>query len=188
MDRKEQFQLIPGTKKKLGIKVAGENKFLYISSAILGAVLVTSFAFNRYEVSLSNKLTSIDSQLTELEQQRDLKREKDLKTIQHQIENTSALMGDHIYWTKGLSRIASLMQSGVQINDLSYDGLGKVSMDVLALNYTVLAKQIASFIYDDSVKDVSVSKIISFPNGSLKFDLVLFVDESKLIKRQLENK
>ena len=180
---KEQFQLIPETKKKLGIKVPGENRFLYVSSVILGAVLVTSFAFNRYEASLFSKLTSVTDQLIELEQKRDLKSEKDLEILQHQIENTATLVDEHIYWTKGLSKITNLMQSGVQINSLNYDGLGKVSMDVLASNYTVLAKQIASFVYDDNIKDVSVSKITPFPNGNLKFDLVLLVDELKLIKK-----
>jgi hypothetical protein len=48
MDFRNQFQLLPGTKKRLGIKVPGENRFLYAGSAILGAVLVTSFAMNRY--------------------------------------------------------------------------------------------------------------------------------------------
>ncbi|OGM96888.1 MAG: hypothetical protein A3B86_00020 [Candidatus Yanofskybacteria bacterium RIFCSPHIGHO2_02_FULL_38_22b] len=182
MDSKDQFQLIPGTKKKLGIKVPGENRFLYISSAVLGAVLVTSFAFNRYEASLSNQLNSVNNQISELEQQRDLKSEQELKVLQYQIENTSALIGDHIYWTQGFSTIANLMQSGVQINSFNYDGLGKVSMDLLASNYTVLAKQIAAFVYEDKVKDVSVSTITPFPNGSLKFDLVLLINE-RLIKK-----
>lgn len=182
MDSKDQFQLIPGTKKKLGIKVPGENKFLYISSAILGAVLVTSFALNRYEASLSNQLTSSNNQISELEQQRDLKSEQELKVLQYQIENISTLIGDHIYWTQGFSTIANLMQSGVQIKSFNYDGLGKVSMDLLASNYTVLAKQIAAFVYEEKVKDVSVSIITPFPNGNLKFDLVLLIDE-KLIKK-----
>ncbi len=182
MISKDQFQLIPRNKKRLGIKVPGENRFLYISSAILGAVLVMSFAFNRYEASLSKQLASVNKQLSELEQQRDLKSEQELKVLQYQIENTSALINDHIYWTQGFSTIANLMQSGVQIKSFNYDGLGKISMDLLASNYTVLAKQIASFVYEEKVKDVSVSIITPFPNGSLKFDLVLLIDK-KLIKK-----
>ena len=182
MENKGQFQLTPGTKKKLDIKVPGENRFLYIASVILGAVLVTSFAFNRYEASLSGQLTSIDNQISGLEQQRNVKSEQELKVIQYQIENTTALIDDHIYWTQGFSTIANLMHSGVQINSFNYDGLGKISMDLLALNYTVLAKQIAAFVYEEKIKDVSVSVITPFPNGNLKFDLVLLIDE-KLIKK-----
>lgn len=183
MNDKEQFQLITGTKKKLGIKVPGENRFLYIGSAIVGAVLVTSFAFSRYEASLSSKLTSVNNQIMELEQKRDLKSEQDLKTIQHQIENTTVLIDDHIYWTQGLSKITSLVQSGVQIKTFNYDGLGKISMDALASNYTVLAKQIASFVYEDSIQDVSVTKITPFPDGRLKFDITLLIDDLKLTKK-----
>lgn len=186
MDNKNQFQLIPGTKKKLGIKVPGENKFLYIGSAILGAVLVISFALSRYDTSLSNQLIAVNNQLRELEQMRDLKNEQDLKTLQYQIENTSSLIGKHIYWTQGFSTITNLMQSGVRITSFNYDGLGKVSMDLLASNYTVLAKQIASFIYEENIKDVSISKITPFPDGSLKFDLVLIINE-RLIKKIPEN-
>ena len=184
MSDKEQFQLIQGTKKKLGIKVPGENRFLYISSAILGVVLVGSFAFRSYEESLSSKLDSVNKQLIELEQKRDLKSEQSLKILQRQIENTSSLINDHIYWTQGFAKITSLMQGGVQINSFNYDGRGKISIDALGINYTVLAKQIASFVYDDSIKDVSVSKITSATDGRLKFDIVLIIDESKLIKNR----
>ena len=182
MNGKDTFQLIPGTKKKLGIKVRGENRFLYIASAILGAVLVTSFAFNRYESNQMGQLNTVTDQIGDLENQRDLKNEKELKILQRQIENTESLINRHTYWTQGFSTIASLMQSGVKINSFNYDGLGKISMDLVALNYNVLAKQIAAFVYEEQIKDVIVSVITPLPNGTVKFDLALVINE-KLIKK-----
>ena len=46
MDGIEGLQLLPGTKKRLGIKVPGENRFLYIGSAVLGAIIVATFWLN----------------------------------------------------------------------------------------------------------------------------------------------
>src|SRR3989344_242053 len=70
MYKEEGLQLLPGTKKRLSFKVPGENRFLYIGSAILGAVIVLSFALGRYELALRSQVEQVNTQLVNLEQKR----------------------------------------------------------------------------------------------------------------------
>ena len=85
MNGNGEIQLLPGTKKRLGIKVTGENKFLYIGSAILGATIVIAFWFNFSVRSLEVEVKNLDEQLFILEQQRDKKAETNVQTIRQQI-------------------------------------------------------------------------------------------------------
>ena len=186
MNVKDQFELLPGTKKRLGIKVPGENRFLYIGSAILGAVLVTSFALTRYDNNLSSQVADLSIQISAVDQKRDRKGEENLRIAKQQIEVTQSLIREHVYWTKGLSRIASLVQADIQLESLVDEGADEVIIKALAGSYTALAKQIASFVYDDVVKDVSVGRISPSVTGSLEFDIKLTVDVSKFLKQQPE--
>ena len=81
MNGKDGLKLLPGTKRKLGIKVPGENRFLYVGSAIMGAVLVTMFALGRYQASLEKQVELINNQLVESERARDKKGEQNLITL-----------------------------------------------------------------------------------------------------------
>ena len=162
MDNKDQIQLLPGTKKRLGVKIPGENRFLYIGSAIFGAVLVIIFALNAYEAKLNKQIDNVDTQLLALEQKRDKKSEQNLKIIKEQLDTTSSIIKDHIYWTQGLNKITSLLQNQIQIDSFSNNlGGNGITMKAFAKSYAVLAKQIASFLYDDSIKDVEVGRISS---------------------------
>lgn len=185
MDSKEQFQLIPGTKKKLGFKVPGENRFLYIGSAILGAALVTIFALNSYETKLMGQINNLNEQFLALEQKRDKGGEKNIKTIKEQIDIDTDLIRNHIYWSQGLQKIVSLLQNQISIISFSNSEsiTNEIAIRAYADNYTVLAKQIASFVYEDSIKDVSVSNVTPFPDGRLRFDFTLIIDENRLLKK-----
>ena len=119
----EELQLLPGTKKRLGIKIPGENRFLYIGSAILGATIVTVFWFNFNIKSLENEIKSIDEQLFVLEQKRDKKTERNIQTIRQQISLTSEFINQHVYITKAFSKLESLMQENIQITNISYDAI-----------------------------------------------------------------
>src|SRR3989344_5826238 len=108
MDDREKLQLLPGTKKRLGIKVPGENRFLYIGSMILGAVLVTTLALGQYRNSLQANLKRIEDQFVALEQSRNKGAEQDLKLFKDRVDLTSRLLSEHVYWTKALSAIVGL--------------------------------------------------------------------------------
>src|SRR3989338_3191099 len=100
MDGRDGLQLLPGTKKRLSFKVPGENRFLYIGSAILGAVIVLSFALGRYELALRSQVEQVNTQLVDLEKKRNKGEEEGLRILKDRLTLTSELLSGHVYWTK----------------------------------------------------------------------------------------
>ena len=184
MEGRNQFQLLPGTKKRLGIKVPGENKFLYIGSAILGAVLVASFAMDRYTGNLIKQVGDLNGQIIAIDDKRNPEAEKNLKVIKNQIDTASKLLANHVYWTQGLDKISSLIQGQVQLTSVSDLGSDKIGLGLIATSYSVVAKQISALIYDDSIEDIEVGKITLSSNGRIEFSVSLIFTKSKLTKKQ----
>lgn len=183
MNGKDVLKLLPGTKRKLGIKVPGENRLLYIGSAILGAVLVTMFALGNYRSSLEKQLGRLSDQLTESERSRDKKGERNLKILQERMTLVSSILEEHIYWTRAFSLIESLLQGQVRFQSFSgFTDDSKISIQGQATSYTVLAKQLAAFFTDPSVVDISLGKASVSPDGTVEFGLEIIFNKSKLIQ------
>src|SRR3989338_1141278 len=184
MNVKEKLQLLPGTKKRLGIRVPGQNRFLYLGSMIFGAALVTTLALGQYRDSLQSNIKKIDDQLVSLEQRRDKRAEQDLKLFKDRIELTSRLLSDHIYWTKAISVIVNLLQTDVRFKAFSGDAsTAKINIVLQATNYTVLAKQLAAFLTEDGILDISISKKTTSSIGFLETSLEIQFDKSKIIRK-----
>ena len=184
MDGKTELQLLPGTKKRLGIKVPGENRFLYIGSAILGAILVSMFALGRYQASLENQVKNVNEQLSALEQKRDKKGEQDLKLFKDRVAITSDLLDQHIYWTQAFSTMVGLLQSNVRFKNFSADtSTGKMSINIQAASYTALARQVASFLTEESISDLSLGKISAETAGYLETGIEIKFNKQKLLQK-----
>lgn len=185
MSGKDELKLLPGTKRKLGIKIPGENRFLYVGSAIFGAVLVVMFAFGRYQSSLEKQLGQLNNQLDESERTRDKKGEQNLKILKERMILVSNILEEHIYWTKAFSLLESLLQEQVRFK--SFSGLtddSKIRIQGQAANYTVLAKQLASFFTDRSIVDISLGKVSVSPDGMVEFSLEITFNKSRLIQKK----
>lgn len=181
MDGREGLQLLPGTKKRLGIKTPGENKFLYVGSAILGAALVTVFAMGHYETSLKNQVKQLNDQLVALEQKRNKKDEAELRLVKDRMMVTGDLIKNHPYWTQAFSWFENLLQSEVQVKGMSLDKSGKITFSAVATSYTVIARQLAVLLTDDKIKDLKFGGIKSSTDGGLEFGMELNVDLSRII-------
>jgi len=185
MNGKEDIQLLPGTKKRLGIKVTGENRFLYIGSAIFGASIVATFWFNFDIKSLESQMNSIDEQLFILEQKRDKRAEENVQTSRQQIASTIQLIDDHIYLTKAFSKIESVTQENIQVESITYDLIGnKIAITAKATSYTVIARQLAALLSDDNILDVSLGKMTPSLDGIIEFSMELSYNSSKLLKNK----
>ncbi len=180
----EGLQLLPGTKKRLGIKVPGENRFLYIGSAILGAAIVASLWFNFSTQNLKNELKSVDDQISATDQKRNKQAEANIRLIQHQLDLTSNLINEHYYFSQSLLKISSLMQEQVQLANISINQVGKISFGGFAGGYAIIAKQVAAFLADDSVKDLTIGKMKSQTDGTIEFGMDILFDEAKLLQRK----
>ena len=182
MDGRDRLQLLPGTKKRLGLKVRGENRFLYIGSAILGAVLVLSFAFGRYETSLRGQTDQLNDQLVALEQKRNKGDEKGLVILKDRLALASKLLDDHVYWTRAVNTIESLIQSEVQFESFSgsiHDGT--INIKAKTASYIILARQIASFLTGPGIQDVVIGQIQPLSNGLIEFELQIKFNKKDFI-------
>lgn len=183
MDGRDGLQLLPGTKKRLGIKVPGENRFLYIGSAILGAVIVTSFWLNFSSNALRGELKSLDDQLAVLDQKRNKQAESNIRLIQRQLALASELIDGHVYYSQAILKLSSLTQENIQIENLAVGSDGKMIFGGLATNYTVIARQMAALLADDSVIDLTLGKMESQGNGMIKFGMDVVFDKAKLLQK-----
>lgn len=184
-DQKGGLQLLPETRRKIDIKVPGENRFVFIGAAILAAALVLFLGINFYANHLIDKIAGIDNDLTNLEKQRDKKNEESLLLLNKQLSLISKLLDDHIYWSKGMAKIEGLLQNQIQFRTFSASAPdSKFSFKALAANYTVIARQIASFVSDEAIKDVSLNSVNTLTDGKLEFDMRLDVDKTSFLKQQ----
>ena len=185
MDVRDRLQLLPGTKKRLGIKVRGENRFLYIGSAILGATLVTMFAFGRYESSLQSRVEQLNTQIADFEKTRNKNEEQNLRLVKERIETANRLLDGHFYWSKALDTVVGLLQSEVRFKSFAGDvTTGKISINVQALNYAVLAKQIASFLTEESISNFTLSKITPAASGILETGIEINFNKERLLQKK----
>lgn len=173
MDERNQFQLLPGTKKRLGIKVPGENKFLYIGSAILGATLVIIFAINNYESSLMSQVKQLNDQIFSIEQKRNKGDEANLRATKDRLSLTHDIIDKHVYWSQGFSWFGSMLQNEIQIRSIVLANDGKFNFLGTAANYAVLAKQIASLLSDEKITDLTIGKIEATSVGTIDFGIDL---------------
>ncbi|KAF0190310.1 MAG: Uncharacterized protein FD167_6133 [bacterium] len=181
MDGRDILQLLPGTKKRLGIKVPGENKFLYAGSAIFGAVLVTVFALGRQEVSLKANIKQINDEIVAQEQKRNKNDEAEIRSTKDRLSLIQDLIDKHVHWTQAFTWLEGMLQSSVQIKNVSMTAEGDLDITGRATNYTIMARQIAAFLTDDRVIDLQIGKIGSNSEGMIDFDLSLKVDFTKII-------
>lgn len=136
-----------------------------------------------YSNSLSNQITADDEQLATLEKQRDKKAEQSLITLSKQIDITNQILKNHVYWSVGLSKIESALQNNIQFK--SFSGIlseGRFNIRALGDNYTTIAKQLAAFVADDSVKDVTLDGVNALTSGKLDFNAKIEFDKTKFLK------
>lgn len=173
--------MLPGTKKRLGIKVPGENRFLYTGSAVLGAALVILLAFSQYNSSLVNQIKRLNEELMAFEQKRDRNEEAELRLTRDRLMIITDLIKNHTHWTGFFSWFENLLQREVQVEGLSAKRDGEVTFSAKAGNYTVVARQLAVFLSDDKIKDVTLGEIVSSADGTVEFGIELIVDLNKII-------
>jgi len=156
---------------------------LYIGSVILGAVLVSMFAFGRYELTLEDRIGQINDQIVVLEQSRNKNEEKNLRLVKERIVLTSRLLNDHIHWTKAFDSVTGLLQNGIRFKSFTGDtATSKININVQATNYTVLAKQAAAFLTEANLSDFSLSKIAPLTSGILETSFDFSFSKEQFLK------
>ena len=183
MPDQNRLQLLPETRRKIEVKIPGENRLIYAGITVLVLMLVLTGGLYFYKSTLEDTKTGLDEQIINLEKERDKKVEANLLTLSKQLSLISTLLDSHIIWSKALSKVENLLQPQVQF--LSFSAAvsdNKFEFKALATSYTVVARQIASFVSDDSIEDVTLNSIRVLTNGKLEFGIKLEFNKIKFLK------
>lgn len=177
------LQLLPETRRKIEVRVPGENRLIYAGITILVLMLIVVGGLYFYKNGLENTVAELDAQILNLEKDRDKKVEANLLTLSKQLSLISTLLDSHIVWSKAFGKVEGLLQPQVQF--LSFAAAvsdNRFEFKALASNYTVLARQMAAFVSDDSIKDMSLTDVHVLTTGKLEFSIRLEFDKSKFLK------
>lgn len=185
MKDKGGLQLLPENRKRIDVIIPGENRLTYIGTTLVVLILVMTGGLWLYSNSLANQITADDAELAALELQRDKKAEQNLITLSKQVNLTGQILKNHTYWTLGLSKIESALQNNIQFKSLSAIlGEGTIRIRALSDNYTTIAKQLAAFVADDAIKDVSLDGVSTLTSGKLDFNAKIEFNKAKFLNKQ----
>ena len=177
------LQLLPETRRKIEVKVPGENRLIYAGTTVLILMFVLIGVLYFYKSSLEDTKIGLDVKITNLEKERDKKVEANLLTLNKQLSLISTLLDSHIIWSKAFNKVEGLLQPQVQF--LSFAAAvsdNRFEFKALANNYTVVARQIAAFVSDDSIKDISLTNVHVLTTGKLEFSIKIEFDKTKFVK------
>ncbi|MEK7582254.1 MAG: hypothetical protein AAB452_00105 [Patescibacteria group bacterium] len=183
MADKGGIQLLPETRKKIEVKIPGENKMLYIGAGFLIAVLVLFGVAKAMTSKLEAQITEQNVSLRNFENNRDKEAEKKLLALSKQSASISSFLTNHIFWTIALGKIERALQQQVKVVSMNATvSTHTVTLNAVAPSYTVIARQMASLVADDGVTNVDISGAKSTNAGSYEFNITLQFDESKFLR------
>ena len=175
-----ELQLLPEktTRVQLGApRKLGSGVLSLVIALVLWAGL---FFYNR---NLASRVQELDAQFIAFNQARDLDQEGRVNEVRSKLQQSSALLDEHILWSKGFQKIQSLTLPSVQFQSLitSVPEL-KFEFKAAAPNMTAIARQGANFLTDASVADLSISQIKVLTSGQTEFVIRLTFDRDKFVK------
>lgn len=174
MAENNDIQLLPESRKEIEVKVPGENKFLYVGVAILILVLVLFFLFNFYNKTLKEKVVSLDNQLIEMDKTRDKEAEKQILLANDQLKLVGGILNNHIIFSKLLETIQAKTAPQMQFKQLSVSlSKGEVIFSADTANYSIIARQIASYLSEPLIEDVKLNKVNTTTTGRLSLNMLI---------------
>lgn len=179
------IQLLPESRRKLEIKLPGEDRPVYLGLAVLILFGAVFLGLKLYTSFLSNNLNEINQKIDLLEQKRDKNFEQDVLLLNKRFSLAGNLITGHVIWSNALAKIQALTPAQSQLTTLVADTqAGKIDIKGVAANYTVVAKQIAGLLADGSITDIELNKIVSVSSGLLEYDMKLVFDRNKFLLNQ----
>lgn len=178
------LQLLPETRKKIEVRMPGQNRPLVFGLIFVFLVAGLYLGLMFYKNSLLSSITQVDAELAALEKSRDKKLEQKLLGLKNQLSVIAPLISSHLFWSQGLTKVQSLVQPQVQFKSINVDtSAAKIVFQATAASYTTIAKQIAAFYTDDSITDIVLNKATSLPTGNIDFTMQLIFDPNKFLMK-----
>lgn len=184
MPDKGGLQLLPETRKKIEIKVPKRRRFFTISLIILFLIIGGLIGSFYYKGFLKEELMALDLQIENIDKNRNRDVEKTLLTLEKQLSLISELLDNHVFWSAGFHRLEKLTKPEVVLKDINTDITGSgLQIKATAKDFITIAKLIASYNSDDSIKDINITDANLLPDGFITFNMRLTFDESKFLRK-----
>lgn len=181
----EDIQLLSGSRRKLEVKVPGENRPLYIGLVFLTVAGGLWGGANFYFASLRDQLINLDGELAALESSRDRASEQAILVFDKRLTLADGLVSNHLVWSEILKKIQAATPLTVQFLTLHTNGTnGWVDIRATASSYTVVAKHLAALLADPIFTDISLNKISGLPSGFLEYNFKISFNKQKLLLSQ----
>jgi len=171
---------LPEVRRSVEIKKPGENKPLFLASSFFLLALLLSAGAFLYINSLRNQVTSLDVIINNLENDRDKKAEEKVLKVKEQLKIASQLLDNHPIWSSGLARLQNKTSPLIKYQNIDAS-LDDFDFKAVAPSYSAVARQIAGYLSEDSIKDVQITQLKSLTTGQVEFLAAIFFDKSKFL-------
>ncbi len=173
------------TRKHIDIDVPGENRLIYWGVAAIVLVGAVFAGLTVYTQRLEGNITDLDGRLASQNQERQQfeSASANMAAFSKQSSLASSLISGHLFWSKAFAKLQSLSQPQFQMSAFSASAPKKeMVISARAPNYTTIARQLAAFVADDAIKDVTLTNAKASNLGGLEFGIQIEFDEAKLLK------
>ncbi len=182
MADKGGLQLLPETRRKIDVKVPGENRLITVGVVLLLLVVAAYGGLAWYQNSLDTQIVDVDNQSIELSKQRDEKTEQSLTVLSKQMAITGQILQNHIFWSTAFAKIEAGLAGAVQFKSFSAQAIDS-SLHIRAItdSYATIARQLAAFTGTDGITDVALEGVNTLTSGKLDFNTKLIFDKTKFL-------
>jgi hypothetical protein len=184
MADKGGLQLLPESRRRIDVKVPGQNRPVTWSVILL--VLVGSIygGLIWYSGSLDSQIAEADNQLAAIDKGRDKTSENNLLTLSKQMAITGQIINNHTFWSIAFSKLEAGLAGSVQFKSFSAVAADNtVYIRAITDTYSTIARQLAAFIGTDGVTDVNLDGVSTLTSGKLDFNVKLVFDKAKFLKK-----
>lgn len=163
-------------------EVAPKRSFLtIISIGLLGTVILVWLGLWGYQNSLVKERNELIKRMEDLQNQRDLDLESNLTDLTKGIDNLKNILDTRIYSSYFFTMLEELTLPYVQFTKLNGDfSQAKLFLEVAAVDYKTLAKQIVVLEDDWRVKEIDLTSTELSDLGGITSNLEIELDPSFL--------
>lgn len=180
------IQLLPESRKEIEVKIPGENRLFFLGSILLAIVFVLYGGLSLYTSSFQTKIDELDSELKVLDGKRDKAAEQLILLAKDQFTTVEDIINNHIIWSHVLRKFQTKTSPQFQFKVMKGSfAENKVDIEAEAANYTVVARQISSYLSEELVKDVRLSEVKLLPSGRLSVNMRIIFDQKDILLKTI---
>ncbi|TSC91793.1 MAG: hypothetical protein CEN90_257 [Parcubacteria group bacterium Licking1014_17] len=171
------LQILPQTRRKIEVEIPGQTRNLVIGFVVLFIVAAGYFVLLNYRANLFGRVDELNAKIGDIDKNRDKNKEARLVVVGKQLSNVSKLLDAHISWSQGLEKFSKLLLPQVILGSVDVNSDQKsINFSASADSFVTVARQMAAFYGDSSVKDVVINGVSAQSGGRVEFSAVIKID------------